>query len=151
MGRQVSWVLLSCAVILAASGAWLMLSNGRQSDAGLVVQWPPQDMGQVPTGPHDIEVRVSNPGSVPRRILGVRQGCRPTVCFSSRQTEPIVVAPGQTAALVCEVHVSRPGPFEFPLRIYLEENGIREAELVIRGVGVAGQGGEGHVNTPAGR
>lgn len=52
----------------------------------------------------------------------------------------LTVEPGTTFEYTCELSVKKPGPFEAPMTLFLEDNGIREVTLTVRGVGVAPEG-----------
>ena len=58
-------------------------------------------------------------------------------CFSSKHSGQVTVQPSETFIYTCELSIKKPGPFEAPMTLFLEENGIREVRLTVRGVGVA--------------
>jgi len=45
----------------------------------------------------------------------------------------VIIGPGETFSYKCVIHLVGPGPFESTIELYLEENGIRKVELVVRG------------------
>ncbi len=100
-----------------------------------------RDLGKVPCTLHEVVIQVTNPADRPRTILGATEGCRGNVCYSASRSEATcAVAPGQTVPYKYELDVRQPGPFEIHLVMFLEDNGIREVPLVIRGIGVAPEG-----------
>ncbi len=52
----------------------------------------------------------------------------------------MTIPAGQTVEYPCELTVHKPGPFESEMVLFLEDNGIREVTLTVRGVGVAPEG-----------
>lgn len=51
-----------------------------------------------------------------------------------------MIPAGGTVEYPCELTVKGPGPFEAEIVLFLEDNGIREVTLTVRGVGVAPEG-----------
>jgi hypothetical protein len=65
----------------------------------------------------------------------MQKGCRPAGCLTSKYTEPVVVPPGGSVDYTCELDISRAGPFEFPVALFLEgSQGVRRVEQTVRGV-----------------
>ena len=48
----------------------------------------------------------------------------------------MILGAGETIQYVLVLHLREPGPFESSIELYLEENGIRKVELVVRGTTV---------------
>ncbi len=61
-------------------------------------------------------------------------------CFRAKHHSQVTILAGQTAEYPCELTVHKPGPFESEMVLFLEDNGIREVTLTVRGVGVAAGG-----------
>jgi hypothetical protein len=101
-------------------------------------------------GTYEVVVRVANPTGRTCRIIGMLQGCRPNVCFRSKHAEPVEVPSGGTVTYACEVNITGSGPFEFPLYLYLEDNGIRAVDQTLRGTAVAPRDGIHGGNPKAG-
>lgn len=130
--------LLLAGVLLVGWGSWRMLEPEPPApDPPLTVEWPAADLGELGPGVHEVVVYVSNSSSRSRRILGMLQGCRENVCFGPKIQEPIAIPPGGRAALICELDVTGVGPFECPIVLFLEENGIRDVQQQVRGIGIA--------------
>jgi hypothetical protein len=128
---------LVATVGLMAWAAWQMvLCKHAGPDVPLVVHWPSANLGALSLGRHEVVVRITNAGRTSRRIIGMMQGCRSCVCFGTMHDGPVAVAPGTTIAYTCELDVTGSGPLEVPIRLYLEDNGIREVEEMFRGVAV---------------
>ena len=51
-----------------------------------------------------------------------------------------MVPAGESIEYPCELTVNDAGEFEAEIVLYLEDNGIREVTLTVRGVGVAAKG-----------
>ena len=66
------------------------------------------------------------------------------LCFSSKHHEQVAVGPGETFAYHCKLSVVAAGRFEAAIGLFLEDNGIREVSLTVRGVGVAPAQEPGH-------
>jgi hypothetical protein len=52
----------------------------------------------------------------------------------------VTVGPSQTLEYQVVLTILKPEPFESGMALYLEDNGIREVTLTVRGVGVAPEG-----------
>lgn len=133
-----SRVFLLIAVVLAGLGVCQMWDARVQegSEPALVIVWPARDLGEVSVGSHQIVVRVINPAGRTRRVVGMLQGCRPNVCFGPKNEGPVAVPPGKTVEYACTVDVTGPGPFTFPLHIYLEGDGIDEVGQTLHGTAI---------------
>lgn len=144
-----SRVLLLTAIGLACWGVYLMLlaPASVEADLPLVVDWPVRDLGQLSIGSHEVTIHVTNPAGRTRRVIGMMSGCRPNVCFGAKLAEPVAVPPGETVEYVCEVTITGSGPFEFPILLHLEDNGIRTVEQTLRGVAIA-PGGKANAGNP---
>lgn len=135
--------LLLCSLVLIGFGVWRAVVPSAlepKPDAPLLVEFPSADLGNLQTGNNEFQVRIMNPNSSPRRVLGLSSGCRANACFLSHHQEPVTIPPGETVTCTWGIELHSPGPFELPLALYLEENGIREVKLTVRGVGVAPAG-----------
>ena len=45
----------------------------------------------------------------------------------------MIIGPRETFSYTCVLHLKGLGPFESTIELYLEQNGIRKVELVVRG------------------
>lgn len=64
-------------------------------------------------------------------------------CFRAKHPDlPFSVLPGQEAILVAELRVATPGPFEAPMKMYVDDHGFREVLLTLRGTGVVAKESE---------
>lgn len=93
-------------------------------------------VGNVSLGTQLLHTSVANPSNEPRRILGINGQCSDNSCFGAVQEAPIIIPPGGTLNLDCELLVTRPGPIDAEIKIYLEENGIRTVTLRVTGTAV---------------
>ncbi len=64
------------------------------------------------------------------------------MCFSSEHPDQVTISAGETFHYRCELAVHEPGPFVAELTIFLEDNGIREVTVTVRGTGVAPRAGD---------
>lgn len=134
--------LLLAGVALGGLAAWAAVGSNRDEpvrDLPMVVEFPDMNLGELSVGRHEFQVRVTNPNSRPRRILGMASGCRANMCFLSRHNGPVTVNPGETFVCTWGLEAKTAGPVSIPLTIYLEENGIRVVEQTAHGV-VVGEG-----------
>ena len=90
----------------------------------------------VPPGTTPFRTTLTNPSKEPRRILGMAVQCVGNCCFKTVQDAPVLVSPGGSFDLDLELDVSRPGPIDAEIKIYLEENGIRTVTLRVTGTAV---------------
>jgi hypothetical protein len=134
-----------CLVAGVSLGAWATLHMLRdaQSTGGsatLEVCWPPADLGELRSGSHRLIVQVTNPGPVCRRILGMMSGCRNNVCYEPVAPQPIPVAASATVGYEVELTVSGSGPFEVPLVIFVDDEGVRKVNTTLRGIAIEARG-----------
>ncbi len=131
---------LSCLLIaggLTALAGYDAFWPANQTAVLFQIQDPERDLGSIPCETSEITFQVTNPDSRPHEILGVREGCQPTVCFLSKGFEGRrSVGAGQTMPFSCQLDVRKPGPFEASVVLLVEDKGIREVPLIVRGVGV---------------
>ncbi len=127
----------AAAVLLGLAGVYLALRPAPRP-AG-TVEPPGPDLGEVPVGVFVFEVAVANPSGRPVTVLGVPFRCADNCCFCSERPNDVVAA-GQRLLHRVELHVKEPGPFEAEILFYLDEGGLREIPIPIRGVGVAPAG-----------
>lgn len=52
----------------------------------------------------------------------------------------MAVPAGESVEYPCELSIKHPGPFEAEITLFLEDNGIREVTLSVKGVAVAAEG-----------
>ena len=93
-------------------------------------------LGEVPLGSHTLQTTITNTSKEPRRILGSAGQCVANCCVKPLLESVLVVPPGGSVEIQCEVMASRPGPLEAEIKIYLEENGIRTVTLHVTGTAV---------------
>jgi hypothetical protein len=133
--RQLALVCCVSASALAGLAVWDMFgaASWREQEPCLVVGWPDPDVGELSLGKHDLIVRVFNPGGGGRRVVGFSAGCQWNICFQPKEAVPVEVPSGETIQYVVEVKALRPGTFDFPLVIYLDDHGMRQVETNVRG------------------
>ncbi len=130
-------ICLLAAIGLSAFAGYDALRPASPPGPAFRIDDPERDLGTVPLGKSEIVFPITNTSSQPRQILGVREGCRPAVCFLSKDFPGrITVGPGQTIPFTYTLDVRKPGPFEAGVLLFLEDNSIRELPLIVRGVGV---------------
>ncbi len=93
-------------------------------------------VGNAPTGTQLLRTKITNPSKEPRRVLGIVGQCIGNCCFMPLEGGPIIILPGSSFDLACELDVNRPGPIDAAIKIYLEENGIRTVTLRVTGTAV---------------
>lgn len=136
-----AWVsrgFLVLAIALAAWAAWpfIFSYDPSISEPSLVVEWPGPDLGELNVGLHEVTIRVTNPSSQTRRVIGVTKVCGQNACAQPKVDAPILISPGCTIEFPCVLDIRGAAPFEAGIHLYLEENGIREAKETIRGIAV---------------
>ncbi len=106
-------------------------------EPALVIDNPVRDIGEVPVGPFDVSFDVTNPAARPRRIIGFAEGCTLRCCFGPKNDPIVTIDPGQTNSFACRLEIRGTGPFETPMWMALEDNGIRNITLTVKGTGIA--------------
>lgn len=136
MRSLASRILIALAVVLAALAAWQALATYviKPDDKRLVIEGPPQLLGTFTPGEHQLRFRITNPSAQEKRLIGMMCGCRSNICFFPKVDAPIEIPPGVVFDYIVELSVSGEGPFEFPLILYFDDNGLRRHEVVFRGV-----------------
>jgi hypothetical protein len=104
--------------------------------AGLCVERPDRDLGDVPVGEHIVGFAITNPSAAECRILGVRGLCGLTCCFEPVDDVPVAIRSGQTYTLLCKVRILKSGPFDGAVPVFVDDGGAREIRLTVRGVGI---------------
>ena len=66
-----------------------------------------------------------------------------------KDRDHITVQPGETYLYAYTLSVKGPGPIDAQTTLYLEENGIRQVRVKVRGVAVAPSGRPGGPKTPS--
>lgn len=137
---NVSRALFLTALALAASALWTFSPGPTElSEPDWVVHSAEDDLGPLAIGRQTARIAISNLSARSRRVLGMRSGCRPNVCFEPVVGEPITIGPGETSIFSIAMTINGLGSFEVPVLLFLEKNGITQVELVLRGVGVASE------------
>lgn len=98
--------------------------------------------------PTDITFRITNSGARPIRVVGMAEFCTPNCCFYSKHRSHVSIPPRETVDYACEVKPTTPGPFESPMTLYLDSDGIREVKLTIRGTIIATEGPKDEPSNP---
>lgn len=134
-----AWLSVVAAVGLAAAGLHQMAT--RPSDGGPAGPEPlfpvpaERDVGTVPLGVCPVAFDLTNTAARPRRVLGAEASCKKN-CIRAGADELMTIGPGETVAYGCELVLKVEGPFELEMPILIEDNGIREIVLKVRGVAV---------------
>ena len=136
MFARLSQVFLAGAVGLLVWAACEALSSAR-TETPLLITWPSENLEGISTGKHDLAIRIENPGTIPRRVIGVLPECRANVCCEPKSQAPIMVPAGRTVGYHIELLVRRLGPFELPISLFFDDNGLRASVWYLRGVAVA--------------
>jgi hypothetical protein len=139
-----AWLYRGAAVLAAgclAAGAWLAYRSPELDstlEPPFVVETD-RELGEVSVGDRELTFQITNPASRPRRIMGLNDGCGKGYCLYAKDESQIVVPAGGTVSYSCKLVVRNRGPFDAKITIFLEDNGVREEPLIVRGVGVAPQ------------
>jgi hypothetical protein len=134
MLRLVSWFLVLAAIGCTLAGVWAAVAPST-APPPLALETS-RDLGPVSFGDHAVTFPIANPAGVPRRVVGLVQQCGGVWCVKSRHHEQVVIGPGETFPYTCTLQVRGAGPFEAPLTLYLDDDGLREVTLTVRGIGV---------------
>lgn len=137
--------------VASASAAGLLWATGRRAiDVPLDVRCDHLELGKILVGRHDVAFQIHNPNQQPRHVVGVSECCFANCCVGPKAQQQVEVEPGATQTYVCYIRVKSAGPFEAPITLYLDDDGLREVTLTVRGVGVAPAQEPAHDPPPAG-
>lgn len=135
--RRLPLLLALLAVGLVAVAGFLYLTDRPLAPQPPFTVEPTEfDLELIPPGYHDLIVRITNPANVPRRIIGLAEGCGLNCCYFTKHGEIVTVGAGETFEYHVGLLVKGPGPFESGIAIFLEDRGIREVQISVKGVGV---------------
>jgi hypothetical protein len=134
---RISHSLLVIAIASTACGTWSYFQGAGPTIGHRTVQldWPSSGVGELDVGRHQFVVTINNQDSNPHRILGITGGCGQVACFSSTALLPIGIAPNTAHQVAFNINVSMPGPFEIPIALYVDDNGLRVDEVTLHGIG----------------
>ena len=138
LSRTLAFVSIGLIGWAVWAGAFASVSAAERP---LEIDWPAPDLGRLGVGSHEIIVRITNSGGRPRRVIGMTNSCGPNGCIGPKTGEQVVVFPGGTVDYPCLLEIHQPTPFDVTIHLFLEDNGIREAETTLHGIGVATGGG----------
>lgn len=146
MFRWMVRLFLFAGVGLMAVAAWSATRYEPRSGP-FVVDRPTRDLGELHLGEHLLEFAVTNSADISQRIIGVEGSCNRNCCFEPVSEVGLVpVGPGETYTLRCLVRVHRPGPFEGPVALFVDEGGPREIRLTVKGTCASPPGTHNHEN-----
>lgn len=116
---------------------------------------PDPDLGLLPVGSTtEFAYRITNTGSRPIRIIGFEgDACGSTWCvtpkFRSQSTSQSAAIPsGETIRFPCELKITRPGPIDWTMGLFVDDNGIHKVRLTVRGTAVAAEGPPNATSNP---
>lgn len=134
-------MLRTCSIMLAAAAFLLTAIAGyhslmpSQQFCGLSLERTETDFGALPPGEHRIVVaRVKNSGGSPARILGISESCQSGVCYEPVDAGPIIVPPGETVDIMCQVTLHDAGPVGFQVHLYLDNGAFDHIEVRVSGI-----------------
>jgi hypothetical protein len=106
-----------------------------------------RDVGVIGTDQEiDVVYRISNTGGKPVRIVGaVRDTCGLDCCFYPKDAPDgraglHVIPPGGFVDFVCVLTARRAGPIKADTSVFIDDDGIRNVRLSVRGTAVAAGG-----------
>jgi hypothetical protein len=102
----------------------------------LILDWPQSESQVIEQGTHEFIVRITNRADRPRRVIGGTKKCGWNGCIAPKFEEPVLIPPGQTVGIALIAEIRGTGPFELPVVLLLEDNGIRKEEHAIRGTSI---------------
>ena len=134
-----SRLVVPLAVCLGGLAAWGLVGLTDRAEPPLTIDDPDRDLGPTPLGDHTVRFAPHNPAARPRSVVGGGGGCGRNACLGPVQrdhADRLTVPAGGTADFVCELSVKGEGPFEVPVVLFLDDNGLRRVQMTVRGVGV---------------
>lgn len=137
--RHFCMIMFSVMCLASVSAAvWLFIDRkASQPDEPLLVEFDDANFEHLPLGNHTFCVRITNPNSSPKRVLGLTTGCKANACFLTNHQQPVPILPGESITCSWSIELRSPGVFELPLTVFVEENGIRAVSRTIKGTAIA--------------
>jgi hypothetical protein len=121
---------------LGAGAYWISVKPLTPPTPWLVVDEPSRDLGTVPIGIHSVRYVITNVGTGPCSILGVREHCGLCSCCTAKSREARIVLPGEAVEYECRLRVTDALPFESELTLYVDDGGLRVITLSMKGTGI---------------
>ncbi len=132
-----------CAIFaagLAVLAGYSAFHQTAPTEAGLVIENPEREFGELSIGEHSVRISVTNQSDRPAEIVGYLGGCGSGCCLRANNQERRTVAPGEAVELVGVLDVLTPGPFAYEDKLFLSDNGeLRSVRLKLSGVGVSAE------------
>lgn len=127
--------------MLASLGLWEKRTSAPVEvilPPSLVVDDPDREVGGLEVGqPLAVSFRIGNSATTPRRVVGVHATCGPSGCFLPVSPEQLDIPPADEVDYRCELKITKAGPFDCRMELFLDDGGLRQVTLRVRGVGVA--------------
>lgn len=98
------------------------------------------DVGEIAVGVEiELAVPLFNNSDDVKEAYGFAPVCNETACYSSKVVgERCALPPGQAVRCVCYFKVVSAGPFRVPVRLIVNDGGVRTVEVVVTGVALEG-------------
>lgn len=160
MMHRAALALGVAAAALAAVGLyqWQAVSDDPASESAgphFVVRDPDPDLGLLVVGTTtEFAYDITNTGTAPVCIIGFEgSGCGTTWCITPRfhcgiSDRSAPIPPGETLRFPCELKITRPGPIDWTMALFIDDNGIHKVRLTVRGTAVAAEGPQNATPNP---
>lgn len=122
-----SFVFLKAVGYFSANNVSLVVDNQR-------------DLGAISLGTHIVDFEIFNSSTnKSKTLLNISYTCGKSGCISVEgwNDQSVTIPPGGKISLPCRVALFAPGPFEFGLPVFVEDGGLREISLVVKGTSVS--------------
>lgn len=148
MLRRLAYCAVVGAVLIACAACPSRSPDGPLGPC-LQVENPVVDLGPIAVGIHPVAtVLVASPYRS-GRVLSLTSGCAEKCCFRPRDENPVLVPAGERVAYPWELNVMGTGAFEAHIALFLDDGGLRQVTLTVRGVGIdAGNNTDGQAPGP---
>lgn len=133
---------VACVALLGLAGWSYFTEHRPPPPPGLEVDAVVELGDVVIHKPFPVVTRARNTSHWPARILNVGSGCGPRCCYRPLQEGPIEVPPGGKAEYRWEATIVGAGPFEAQVPMFLDDGGLRNVTILLRGNGVKGGSNE---------
>jgi hypothetical protein len=134
--RLASAAALGAALLVLIAAAYQFFYGTHPGPSGVDgVLVPKTDFRLEGIGPgeHEVPVTVQNRSTEEHRIVGATEACGNNCCVRPKHTGPVSVAPGGTVEFPILIRLSRSGPFEIQVELYLDDDGVRVLPVTIAG------------------
>lgn len=122
-------ILIGVALLAVAGIDFFRAEDG----PGVTVEATEQEVAATVGGTTDIAIRLSNPTRHRVTVVGLASRDERNCHVTAKNEPPLDLPPGGNAVVEFTLQDARRGPFEAQLCVYLDDCGLRESAVTVRG------------------